>query len=193
MAAPSPQSTAGQPRPDLSNYKVGFIGLGDIGLPMVANLLRAKAEVWVHDLRDEAMDKAAGLGAKKGGLSELAKHCDFICIAVINERQMREVVLGADGLLAQCRPGQTLIVHATVPPRAIKELAKTVQARGVNILDAPMSGANIAAKAGTLAFLVGGKASVLDSCRPLLNAMGTSIFHLGEIGNGQVGKLVNGL
>lgn len=193
MASTSAAPARSQPYPDLHGTTVGFIGLGDIGLPMVANLLRAQAQVWVNDLRQPALARAQELGARPGSLRELADHCPVICVAVINERQMRDVVLGAQGLLEHMRAGQTLIVHSTVPPRAVRELADAVRARRVQVLDAPMSGANIAARAGTLSFLVGGEATVLQACRPLLEAMGTHVFHLGAVGNGQVGKLVNGL
>ena len=181
----------------LAGRRIGFVGLGDIGLPMVANLLRAGAQVWVHDLRPAAVRKAVKLGAQAATLAEMAAGCQFVSIAVINEKQLRQVLFGKDGLLDPERavPARrlTVLVHSTVPPRVLQELEPQLAERKVKLLDAPMSGANIAAKAGTLAFLVGGRAPVLKACKPLLDAMGSRIFHLGPVGNGQVGKLVNGL
>lgn len=157
----------------LASRRIGFVGLGDIGLPMVANLLRAGAEVWVNDLRPQAVRRATALGARGATLAEMAQHCPVICVAVINERQLREVELGAGGLLDAPLPkaAPTLIVHSRVPPKAVRELAATVAKRKVRLLDAPMSGANIAARAGTLSFLVGGSKAVVRDCKPCLEAL----------------------
>ncbi len=174
--------------------KIGFIALGDIGLPMASHLLKGGFDLQVYDLRKEAVEKAVALGARAAeSVKAMAASCSYICIAVVNEAQMRSVISGPDGLFENARPGTTVIAHSTIPPETAKEFARLAEAKGVEWLDAPMSGASIAAKAGTLNFLVGGKAELLERCRPILNAMGANIFHLGPTGAGAVGKLVNGL
>jgi 3-hydroxyisobutyrate dehydrogenase-like beta-hydroxyacid dehydrogenase len=112
---------------------------------------------------------------------------------VIDEAQMHKITDGPDGLFTNAKPGSVVISHSTMPPAIAKSFEAAAKARGHEWLDAPMSGASIAAKDGTLTFIVGGEASVLERCRPVLNAMGSHIFHLGPAGAGQVGKLVNGL
>ncbi len=174
--------------------KVGFIALGDIGLPMVENLLKGNFEVLVFDLRENAVEKAVAMGATAAtSVKEIAMRCDYICVAVVNEAQMQKIVAGPDGLFENAKRGTAILAHSTMPPEVAKQFAQRAEEKGLEWLDAPMSGANIAAKAGTLTFLIGGQAALLERCRPLLNAMGSNIFHLGPVGNGQVAKLVNGV
>lgn len=174
--------------------KVGFIALGDIGLPMVTSLLQSDFDVTVYDIRSEPVAEAVKRGATAAAsVRELAKACTFIDLALDNENQLATVFHGPDGIFANAAPGTVLLVHSTVPPQAVQGFGEEAVAHGLQLLDAPMSGANIAAQEGTLTFIVGGDAQVLERCRPLLEAMGSTIFHLGPLGNGQVGKLVNGL
>jgi len=174
--------------------KVGFIALGDIGLPMASSLLASDFDLTVYDLRAEAVAEAVRRGAKgAASVAELARTCSFIDIALDNEHQVATVLRGPDGILAHAAPGTTLLVHSTLPPKAVQEFGAEAEAKGLFLLDAPMSGANIAAATGTLTFIIGGDAATLERCRPLLETMGATIFHLGPLGNGQVGKLVNGL
>lgn len=179
---------------ELSKMKVGFIALGDIGMPMARNLLKNGVDLTVYDLRKDVVDAAVKLGAKAAGsLKDLATRCEYICIAVVNEAQMEAVTEGPGGIFANAAPGSVILAHSTMPPEVAKQFGQRAADKGFLWLDAPMSGARIAAEDGTLTFLVGGDAALLDRCRPILNAMGTHIFHLGPIGNGQVAKLVNGV
>lgn len=175
------------------NSKVGFIGLGDIGLPMAAHILKAGFQLSVHDLRKEAVDAAVRLGARAAGSVKAVAACEYISIVVVNETQVESLVGGPEGIFEHAKPGTVVLAHSTMPPEAAEKFAARAEAKGLEWLDAPMSGASIAAKAGTLTFLMGGKADLLERCTPILKAMGTNIFHLGPPGNGQVAKLVNGL
>ncbi len=174
--------------------RIGFIGLGDIGLPMAVNIARAGFDLTVFDLRKPVMRAAVRQGAKAAGsLAELARECEYICVAVVNETQMERLVSGPEGIFANAKPGSVVIAHSTMPPAAAEHFAARAHAAKLEWLDAPMSGASPAAKAATLSFLVGGPKALLDRCRPVLNSMGTNIFLIGPVGTGQVAKLVNGL
>jgi 3-hydroxyisobutyrate dehydrogenase-like beta-hydroxyacid dehydrogenase len=174
--------------------RVGFVGLGDIGLPMTLHLLEAGFSVFVRDVRPEPVAHAVRAGATESkSLGSLGAECDYICVAVIDEAQMLQITEGYDGLFANAKPGTVILSHSTMPPQIAKSFEAAAKAKGLEWLDAPMSGASIAAKEGTLTFIVGGEAAVLERCRPILDAMGSHIFHLGAAGAGQVGKLVNGL
>ncbi len=174
--------------------KVGFIALGDIGLPMVSNLVKNGFKPMVFDLRKEPVNAAVRMGAKAAdSVKTMAQQCDFICIALVGAPQMEQVLEGPNGIFANAKRGTAILSHATMPPENAKDFARRAKAKGLEWLDTPMSGANIAAKAGTLTWLVGGTPALLKRCQPILNAMGTNTFLLGEPGAGQVGKLVNGL
>jgi L-serine 3-dehydrogenase (NAD+) len=174
--------------------RVGFVGLGDIGLPMARQLLKAGFAVTVFDLRKEPVARTVSEGASEArSLASLASNCDYICAAVIDEAQMQRITSGPGGLFENAKPGTVILSHSTMPPEVARHFEATAKAGGLEWLDTPMSGASIAAEEGTLTFIVGGEAAVLERCRPLLNAMGSHIFHLGTVGTGQVGKLANGL
>ncbi len=182
------------PRTANKRSKLGFIGLGDIGLPMASNLLKAGFDLSVCDLRKVAVKTALRLGARDAkSVKALAASCEYISIAVVNEAQVDQVVSGPDGLFANARAGTAILSHSTMPPAVAEHFASRAKARDLAWLDVPMSGASVAAKAGTLTFLVGGDKRLLNRCRPILNAMGSNIFHIGPVGAGQVAKLVNGL
>ena len=174
--------------------KVGFIGLGEIGSLMAANMIKGGFDVSALDLRASAVEKAVELGARAARSGKaMATECSAISIAVVSDAQVDELVSGPDGIFENAKPGTVILAHSTMPPMAAAEFEKRAEEKGLCWLDAPMSGATIAAQAGTLTFLIGGRAEVLERCRPILNSMGTNIFHLGKAGNGQVAKLVNGL
>jgi 3-hydroxyisobutyrate dehydrogenase-like beta-hydroxyacid dehydrogenase len=174
--------------------RIGFVGLGDIGLPMARQLLKAGFAVTVFDLRQEPVARIVSEGASEAGsLASLASSCDYICVAVIDETQMQRITSGPGGLFENAKPGTVILSHSTMPPEVAVHFDAAAKAKGLEWLDTPMSGASIAAAEGTLTFIVGGEAVVLERCRPLLNAMGSHVFHLGPVGTGQVGKLVNGL
>jgi 3-hydroxyisobutyrate dehydrogenase len=178
----------------LMQHRIGFIGLGNIGKPMAENLLRAGNRVTVHDVRSEALDGLEDVGARRAeSAREVAVHSDLISIAVLDDAQLKTVVLGHDGLLAGAAPGTVLLVHSTVSPDVCRMLAARCEPAGVRLVDAPVSGAESGAIAGTLTLLVGGAEADVDRCRDVFSIIGERMFHLGEVGAGQVAKICNNL
>jgi len=172
--------------------QVGFIGLGTMGEPMAANVARSAQPLTVIDVRPEPMDRLVALGAKPAAsLAALAAGCDVILVAVVDEPQLDAVLLGADGVFANARPGTVVVVHSTVGPGACLRFETEAAVHGVLLLDAPITGGPGGAVAGTLSILVGGSAPALETCRPALEAMSREIFHLGGVGAGQLAKLAN--
>ena len=176
--------------------RVGFVGLGNMGEGMAWNLANKGFSPTVRDIRPEPVARLVAEGARAAGTNaELAAASDVVCLAVFDEQQLDDTVFpcGDDaGLLAGLQPGSVIAIHSTVAPSAVERIAKAAAERGVDVLDAPMTGgANVAARAGTLTFMVGGDAEVLEKVRPVFSAMATSIFHGGPLGAGCAVKIVN--
>ena len=122
---------------------------------------------------------------------ELARAVDIVCICVRSDDDVEMVCTGDGGVLSGMRPGSTLLIHSTVAPATVRSLAERAGAVGVDVLDAPVSGGAAAAEAGRLLSLIGGDLAVLDRCRPVLSAHSDRIVHLGDIGSGQIAKILN--
>lgn len=168
----------------------GFIGLGEMGEPMVGNLLQAGIPVTVFDRSPERMALARDRGAVVAtDVGEVAHTSDVIAICVRDGGQLEAVL--ADGLEQATRSGAIIVLHSTVGPNTCREIDRRLAARGVSLLDAPVSGMRMAAVAGSLTFFVGGSLEALEQARPGLDAMGERIFHAGEVGAGQAVKLAN--
>lgn len=178
-------------------HRIGFIGLGNIGKPMAVNLLRAGYSVTVYDLRHEVLNGLEQLGAQiAASAREVGALSDIIEIAVLDDAQLETVVLGRDdddGVLAGAAPGAILLIHSTVSPDTCRDIAAQADRVAVRVVDAPVSGAEAGAIAGTLTLLVGGNADDVEPCRAVFNVIGERVFHLGGIGAGQVGKICNNL
>lgn len=171
---------------------IGFIGLGIMGKPMAKNLLKAGYELMVSDLNQDAVAEVAAAGAKKAQSSaEMAKACDVILTMLPNSPQVKQVVLEEGGLIEVMRAGQVLIDMSSINPMASREIASQLELRGIDMLDAPVSGGEPKAVDGTLAFMVGGRKETFDKYQPLLKAMGASAVYCGGIGAGNVAKLCN--
>lgn len=178
--------------------KVGFIGLGNMGKGMAVNLARAGVDLTVFDLSAEPLRELAALGAKvAGSCGELGERCDIVEIVVVNDRQVEQVVYGDGrgdrGVLATARPGTIIVIHSTVHPETCQKIAAAARERGVGVIDAAVSGAEARSKEGTLTLMVGGPTELVDACRPIFDIVGERVFHLGEVGRGQVAKLCNNL
>jgi 3-hydroxyisobutyrate dehydrogenase-like beta-hydroxyacid dehydrogenase len=173
--------------------RIGFIGLGNMGFPIAANLVADGRDVTVFDLRPEAVQQLVAKGAKGAvSVSELAAGADLIQIVVVTDAQLDAVVMDpTDGVLASARPGSIILVHSSVHPDECRRLGAAAQAKGVALLDAPVSGTEVGALARTLAIMVGGDAAILEKCRSILEPLAGSVTHVGELGMGQVAKLVN--
>lgn len=174
--------------------RVGFIGLGLQGAPIARRIAEAGFETTLWARRPAALVPFTDTAAKSAGsVTELAAASDVVCICVVSDDDVREVVTGHDGVLAGLAPGGVIVVHSTVHPDTCRELADTAGRQGVSVLDAPVSGGPAAAEAGRLLVMVGGDDEVVDRCRPVFDTYAHPIVHLGGIGSGQVAKLLNNL
>jgi 3-hydroxyisobutyrate dehydrogenase len=173
---------------------IGFIGLGNMGLPMVANLLKAGYQVHAYDVRPEPLELVAEQGAvAAASAAEATSRADVIVTMVPNSPEVEAVYLGAHGVLDGARPGQIAIDMSTIDPATTRKVGGRLEATGVHMLDAPVSGGVPGAVAGTLTIMVGGDAAVFAEARPVLGAMGKNIVHVGPLGSGEVAKICNNL
>jgi 3-hydroxyisobutyrate dehydrogenase len=173
---------------------IGFIGLGNMGAPMAANLLQAGHRVTGYDVVASAR---AGL-AQKGGQAaasppEAAGSGDVVITMLPAGPQVRQVYLGPDGVIARARRGALLIDCSTIDVETARAVAATASDSGLQMLDAPVSGGVIGAEAGSLTFMVGGEAAAFARAEPILGAMGKTIVHAGPAGNGQTAKICNNM
>ncbi|WP_440975534.1 3-hydroxyisobutyrate dehydrogenase [Pseudoxanthomonas winnipegensis] len=173
---------------------IAFIGLGNMGGPMAANLVKAGHTLSVFDLAPAALEaaKAAGAHAAASALDTL-DGAEVVISMLPASRHVEGLYLGDDGLLDRIPAGALVIDCSTIAPASARKVAQAAAARGLAMLDAPVSGGTAGAQAGTLTFIVGGEAQVLERARPVLQAMGKNIFHVGASGAGQVAKLCNNM
>ncbi|HVQ13377.1 MAG TPA: NAD(P)-dependent oxidoreductase [Vicinamibacterales bacterium] len=171
---------------------IGFIGLGTMGAPMVRNLLKHGHAVTVWARRREAMTPLLEGGATAGeSATHVAATSDVVFTMVTDTRAVEEVILGAGGVASGARAGALVIDHSTIDPAGARRIASELQRKGIEMLDAPVSGGGTAAEAGTLAIMAGGSQSAFDRARPLLSCYAKSIVHIGPSGAGQVAKACN--
>ncbi len=174
--------------------KVGFVGLGNMGLPMTRNLIAAGFEVQVRSRSRGPVEQAVAAGASEAAsLADLAAACDVVCTCVPMPQDVEAIYLGGEGLVAGVTPGTVLIDHSTVGPDTNHKVSEAAAVAGGHFLDAPVSGGPAGAEAGTLAIMVGGDAGVFGQAKPVLDAMGKTIVHLGPCGSGSVAKLINNM
>lgn len=172
--------------------KIGFIGLGIMGKPMVHNLIKAGyTDVLVWKRSQSAIDTCVGYGAVSASLREIGESCDVIITMLPNSPQVKEVMLGENGVASFMKPGSVFIDCSSINPVASKEIAAVLAERGVEMLDAPVSGGEPKSIDGTLSFMVGGKQEVFDAHKELLLSMGASAVRCGEVGAGNTTKLAN--
>lgn len=172
--------------------KIGFIGLGIMGKPMVRNLLKAGHELVVYDVIPSNIEEVEKSGAKKASSSkEVAGSADLIITMLPNSPEVKEVVLGKNGVLEGAQPGTILIDMSSIAPQASQEVFKVCAEKGVRMIDAPVSGGEPKAVDGTLSIMVGGEKQVFDQVHAILLQMGNSAVYCGEIGAGNTTKLAN--
>jgi 3-hydroxyisobutyrate dehydrogenase len=173
---------------------VGFVGLGDMGGPMAANLARAGYQVAGFDLdRDRAARAAAAGVGRVGSVAEAAQASERVLISMVRTLPQTEaVLLGPGGAAEAARPGLHLLIMSTVDPGSMARLAEQLEARGFRVVDAPVSGGVSGAEAGTLSVMLAGAPAALELVRPLLEVMGANLFVFGERpGTAQAAKLAN--
>jgi 3-hydroxyisobutyrate dehydrogenase len=173
--------------------KIAFIGLGNMGAPMALNLIKAGRELAVHDLVPASVARLAAAGARAAASARDAVTGADIVITMLPASQHVENLYLAEDLLGHIDPTSLVIECSTIAPDAARKVAAGAQARGISMLDAPVSGGTAGAAAGTLTFIVGGDAGALARARPVLEQMGKNIFHAGPAGAGQVAKICNNM
>lgn len=174
--------------------KVAFIGLGNMGSGMCANLARAGHDVRAFDLSAAAVQKAESAGAKGAAtIAEAAAGADVVVTMLPAGKHVLSVYYGDDGVAPHAAPGTLFLDCSTISVEESREAAKKAADAGFLMVDAPVSGGTAAADAGTLTFMVGGPKEAFDKAKPLLDVMGKNVFHAGAAGNGQVAKIANNM
>jgi 3-hydroxyisobutyrate dehydrogenase len=173
---------------------IAFVGLGNMGLPMVANLIKAGHHVHAADVRREAVEAAVAQGALGAdSAAEATSRAEVVITMVPNSPEVEIAYLGPQGVLEGARPGQIAIDMSTIDPATTRKVGARLEAAGVRMLDAPVSGGVPGAVAGTLTIMVGGDPAVVARARPILGAMGKNVVHVGPLGTGEVAKICNNL
>lgn len=174
----------------MKSTKIGFIGIGVMGDPMVKNLLKAGFEVTVYDIVSAKTADVVKAGAKRArSNAELAADSDVVIVMVNDTDAARRAVFGRKGIWETIRPGSTVIFMCTIAPEFCQEVEEKGKKKGVNVLDVAVSGAGQPVKDGTLTFLAGGDKALLKKHEPVLMAMGNKIFYMGGVGMGEVAKI----
>ena len=172
--------------------KIGFIGLGIMGKPMSKNLLKAGYQLTVCDVNDSAVDEVVALGATSAATPrDVAAQVEIIITMLPNSPQVKAVALGQNGIIEGARPGTIVVDMSSIAPQAAQEVAAALAAKGVRMIDAPVSGGEPKAVDASLSIMVGGEPAVFDECLPILKCMGASAVRVGDIGAGNVTKLAN--
>ena len=178
----------------MTSPNIAFIGLGNMGLPMAANLAKAGHAVAAFDLSADASDKAKAQGLRVAASAAEAVEGAGVVISMLPaSRHVESLFLGDAGLLGRLAAGTLVIDCSTIAPASARKVAAAAAARTLPMIDAPVSGGTAGAAAGTLTFIAGGEVAALELARPVLLGMGRNIFHMGPAGSGQVAKLCNNM
>lgn len=173
---------------------ITFIGLGNMGSPMAANLIKAGYNVTVFDLVESAMDALCDTGARKAAsVSDAVSQAEAVITMLPAAAHVRSLYCGEAGILASLNTSCLLIDCSTIDADTARETGHAAEQAGHRFIDAPVSGGVAGATAGTLTFIAGGKAEVVEQASPLLNVMGQNLFHAGDTGAGQVAKICNNM
>ena len=172
--------------------RVGIIGLGAMGAPMARHLLKGGHHVSVFARRADAMTPLVEAGARATtSPAEVASASDVTITMVIDTKAVEEVILGSRGVIEAATPGSVVIDHSTLDPDGARRVAAALKTRGIEMLDAPVSGGAAVAEAGKLSIMAGGDEATLERVRPILACYGETIVHIGPSGSGQVAKACN--
>lgn len=172
--------------------KIGFIGTGIMGRPMAFNLIKAGHELFTWGRRFDTVEPLLVAGATgKGTPAEVAASADICFTVVSGTADVEQVILGERGLIHGAKPGSVIVDMSTIAPSSTRRIAAQLAARGVDMLDAPVSGGQAGATQGTLSIMAGGKAEIFERVKPLFEILGKNIVHVGDHGAGQVVKACN--
>ncbi len=173
---------------------VGYIGLGNMGSGMAANLQQAGYNMVVHDLREGATRPYLERGARLGNSpADVAERCDVVFTSLPGPKEVEAVALGANGVLEGIKPGCVYVDMSTSRPTLIREIEPKFREKGAYVMDAPVSGGKSGAASGNLAIMVGGPREIFDKIKPMYDAMGDKVFYAGEVGAGAIAKLVHNM
>ena len=172
--------------------RIGFIGTGIMGRPMALNLIKAGHDLLVYGRRFDTLEPLLVAGALgKGTPAEVAAGADITITMLPDTRAVEEVILGERGAIKGAKPGAIMVDMSSISPNATRQIAAELAKQGIAMLDAPVSGGEMGARDGTLSIMVGGKPEVFERVRPLFEALGKNIVHVGDNGAGQVTKICN--
>ena len=173
---------------------IGYIGIGIMGQPMAGNLLKAGHSLYIYNRTASKCESLASQGAMVcQNPAEIASKVEVVFINVPDTPDVEQVIFGPGGINETAREGLIVIDNSTISPKATREFARQLEKKGVDYIDAPVSGGDIGAQQGTLAIMAGGKASVFEKCLELFEVLGSKIAHVGPIGSGQTCKACNQL
>ncbi len=174
--------------------KLGFIGLGEMGLPMAKNLAGKGYPLSVYDVDPEPLRQLTELGAvAAAGPDAVAEYADFVMIIVRTTDQVRNVIFGANGIATAASPPSAVAVMSTISPLDAREMAAKANEKGIGFIDAPVSGARLRAELGELTIMVGGDTGIFKEFSDVLEVLGRYVVHVGDVGAGQTVKLINNM
>ena len=172
--------------------KVGYIGLGLMGKSIARNILKAGFSLTVHNRSRASVDELVAEGAQRANSSaEVASRVDVVFTNLPDSPDVEKVALGEQGIIEGAHPGLIFVDNSTIKPASARLIAAALAKKGVQSLDAPVSGGDIGARQGTLAIMVGGPADALERVMPVFQAMGKTVTHVGDSGAGQIAKCAN--
>jgi 3-hydroxyisobutyrate dehydrogenase len=178
----------------MSSIKVGFIGLGNMGMPMAKTLARGGFSVTVYDLRQEAIEEMKALGAAGASSPrEVARASDVVISMVWDIPQTEEVIFGKDGVWEGVRKGNTIIISSSIGPEYCRKLYARARERGVRVIDCCVTGRDPAGDNRPMTLIIGGDEDIVKQCWPIFEALGKNLFYLGGIGTGQAYKMVHNM
>ncbi|MFC1977262.1 NAD(P)-dependent oxidoreductase [Chloroflexota bacterium] len=176
------------------NMKVGFIGIGEMGRHMSRHVLEAGYELVVNDIRKDAALELLSKGATWVDTAQaVAQSCEVVLTSLPMPKDVEDVVYGEHGLMAGWKKGDILIETSTNSPAVVRKISKDAQVKGVDVLDAPVSGGTKGAETRRMSIIVGGKIEILEKVRKILEAMGDVVIHVGDVGCGNIAKLINNM
>lgn len=171
---------------------VGYIGVGMIGKIMGTNIMQAGFPLMIYDLRKEAVQEMAKLGAKVAASpKEIGQFADIVALSVNDDAQVESVILGKDGVLEGAKPGTIIAIHSTIVPETAVKIGKAANERGVGVVDAPISGGPEGATARTMLYMVGGDEELFERCKPVFATSGATILRMGPLGAGSMTRIVH--
>jgi 3-hydroxyisobutyrate dehydrogenase len=172
--------------------KVAFIGMGTMGVPMAINILKAGHELVVHNRTREKEESVAAQGAKRAATpAQAAQTAEIIITCLSDTPDVEHVILGENGVIQGAQAGSIVADMSTISPTATRRMAEALTGKGIAMIDAPVSGGSEGAQKGTLSIMIGGEEKDVAKARPVFEAMGTTITHIGPVGAGQMTKAIN--